>query len=240
MASKFKRVLLKLSGQILAGQEEFGFSKEALEYLTDEIIDAYSLDLEMGIVIGGGNVLRGSQTFADFGTNRVTGDYLGMLATVFNAVLLQDALEQKSIPARLMSALPCPHLAEPYTRRAAQHHLRKKRIVIFAFGTGNPYFTTDTAAVLRALETGCDILLKGTRVRGIFSADPEKTDNALFYDSVTYDFVLEQKLRVMDSTAFALAMDHCLPIYVFNMLKKGNLKSVLSGDHVGSIIAQQS
>lgn len=236
MGSKFKRVLLKLSGQIIAGQDNFGFSKTALDYLVGEIINAYSLKLELGIVIGGGNVLRGSKTFTDFGTNRVSADYLGMLATLFNAVLLQHAIEQRNIPCRLMSSLPFPHLAEPYILSRAKKHLENSRIVIFSCGTGNPYFTTDTAAVLRAVETGCDILLKGTRVKGIFNADPEKVPDAKFFDSVTYDFALENDLKVMDPTAFALAMDHSLPIYVFTILKKGNLKRVLSGDHVGSIV----
>ena len=236
MAPKFRRILLKLSGQIVAGHEGFGFSKTALTYLRDEIIDAYTLDLEIGIVMGGGNVFRGSEAVRDFGTNRVTADYLGMLATLFNSVLLQHAIERSGIACRVMSSLPLPHIAEPYIRRRAEKHLSRKRIVIFACGTGNPYFTTDTAAVLKAVETGCDIILKGTRVKGIFDTDPEKNPEAQFFDSLTYSFVLEKGLKVMDSTAFSLAMDHSLPIFVFNILQKGYLKRVLSGENVGSIV----
>jgi uridylate kinase len=236
MPSKFKRVLLKLSGQIISGQEQFGFSKTAIDYLRDEMIDAHSLDLEMGIVIGGGNVFRGSEAVSDLGTDRGTADYLGMLATLFNAIILQHSIEQSGIPCRVMSSLPFPHLAEPYIMRRAQKHLSKKRIVIFACGTGNPYFTTDTAAVLKAVETNCDIVLKGTRVKGIFDSDPERNPAARFFDTVTFSFALEKGLKVMDATAFSLAMDHSLPIYVFNILQQGYLKRILSGEHVGSIV----
>lgn len=236
MPSKFRRVLLKLSGQIIAGNEGFGFSKDALTYLRDEIIDAFALGPEMGIVIGGGNVFRGSEAVRDFGANRVTADYLGMLATLYNAVLLQHAIEQSTISCRVMSNLPFPQLAEPYLRRRAEKHLAKRRIVIFSCGTGNPYFTTDTAAVLKAVETECDIMLKGTRVEGIFDADPEKEPSAKFFETVTFNFVLEKGLKVMDSTAFSLAMDHGLPIHVFNILKKGNLKRILSGESIGSVV----
>lgn len=238
MPSTCKRILLKLSGQIIAGQEGFGFSHAALSYLRDEIISAYSHDIEFAMVIGGGNVFRGAKAVRDFGTDRVTADYLGMLATLFNAVLLQHAIEQSGISCRVMSSLPLSHLAEPYLRRRAVKHLGKKRIVIFACGTGNPYFTTDTAAVLRAVETECDMILKATRVDGIFDADPEENPDATFFENVSFKFALEHGLKVMDATAFSLAMNHGLPIHVFNILKKGYLKRILAGEHIGSVVSE--
>jgi uridylate kinase len=236
MAQKFKRILLKLSGQIVAGGDGFGFSETPLHHLRDEIIDAHSLGLEIGIVIGGGNIFRGTEAVRRFRIERVAADYLGMLATLFNAVLLHSEIEHAGIACRIMSNIPVSQLAEPYIRRRAQKHLAHKRIVIFSCGTGNPFFTTDTAAVLKAIETECDAILKATRVKGIFDSDPEKNPGARFYDSLTYTFVLEKGLKVMDSTAFSLAMDHSLPLMIFNILKKGNLRKMLTGENVGTIV----
>lgn len=239
MISKYKRILLKLSGQIISGKNKFGFSKTALNHLRDEIIDAYDLNVELGIVIGGGNVFRGKDAVKDFSFNRVIADYMGMLATLFNASLLRNALENAKIPTSLMSAIPFIELAEPFIRRKAIEYLEEGRIVIFACGTGNPFFTTDTAGVLRALEIESEIILKGTNVKGVYDKDPNKFKDAKFFEKLNYQYVIEQRLEVMDTTAFSLAMINKLPIFVFNILKKGVLSRILSGDNVGSIVSDR-
>jgi uridylate kinase len=239
MSSDFQRVLLKLSGEIVSGDKPFGFSKSALNHLRDEILEAQKLDIEIAIVIGGGNVFRGKEAIRNFHIERVDADFLGMLATLYNATLLKNLLVERNISTRVMSAIEISELAEPFTRDRAIHHLEKGRIVIFACGTGNPYFTTDTAAVLRAIEIGSDAILKGTRVKGLYDKDPEKFKNAEFIASTSYRFVMENHLKVMDATAFSLAMDNKIPIYIFNILKKGYLRRILTGENIGSIISNK-
>jgi uridylate kinase len=239
MSSDFHRVLLKLSGEIVSGDKPFGFSKSAVNHLRDEISEAQKLDIEIAIVIGGGNVFRGKEAIGDFHIERVDADFLGMLATLYNATLLKNSLKESDISTRVLSAIEISDLAEPFTRDRAIHHLEKGRIVIFACGTGNPYFTTDTAAVLRAIEIGADAILKGTRVKGLYDKDPEKFKNAKFIASTTYRFVMENQLKVMDATAFSLSMDNKIPIYIFNILKKGYLRRVLTGENIGSIVSDR-
>jgi len=234
--SKFKRILLKLSGEIIAGDKAVGFSKSSLYHLRDEINDAYRMNCEIGIVIGGGNIFRGKEAVSDFGVDRVNADYMGMLATLINALLLQNILESISLPTRVMSAINVSELAEPFIKRRALRHIEKGRIVIFACGTGNPFFTTDTAAVLRAIEIESEAIFKGTKVDGIYDRDPQKYPDARFIKKISYDQVLEQKIEVMDATAFSLAMENNIPIYVFNILKKGNLRKILHGESVGSVV----
>ena len=234
---KYKRVLLKLSGEILAGDKKFGITAEVISKLVDEIVQVHELGLELGIVIGGGNIFRGVQVGAQ-GLDRTTGDYMGMLATVMNALALQDVLEQRGVQTRVMSAIAMREVSEPYIRRRAVRHLEKGRIVIFAGGTGNPYFTTDTAASLRAMEINAEVLLKGTKVDGVYNKDPKKHDDAVCYDNVSFQEVLEKQLKVMDSAAISLCMDNSMPIVVFDINESGNLKSVItkSGD-VGTLVS---
>ncbi|TET76455.1 MAG: UMP kinase [Candidatus Cloacimonadota bacterium] len=239
MASKYKRILLKISGQIIAGEKDFGFSKSALHHLRDEIKDAYNSNVEIGIVIGGGNIFRGKEAVESFSAERVSADYMGMIATLINALLLQNILEEQNIPTRVMSAINVAELAEPFIRRKALRHLEKRRIVIFACGTGNPFFTTDTAAVLRAIETESEAILKGTKVQGIYDKDPEKFKDAKFFRKLTYNHVIEKRLKVMDTTAFSLAMENNLPILVFNILKRGSLCKILSGNNIGTIVSDE-
>lgn len=232
---KYKRVLLKLSGEALMGDKQFGIDNERISEYADQIKQAVDLGVEMAIVIGGGNIFRGVQA-EEGGMDRTHGDYMGMLATMINAMALQAALESKGVFSRLMSAIEMREIAEPYVRRRAVRHLEKGRVVIFGAGTGNPFFTTDSAASLRAIEINADVILKGTRVDGIYSADPEKDQNAIKYDTISFDDVYAKGLNVMDMTAFTLCKENNLPIIVFNMNENGNLKALLEGDEIGTIV----
>lgn len=229
----YSRVLLKLSGEALMGDAQFGISQEVLEYVAQEVLAAYATGVEMGIVLGGGNIFRGVSTSAQK-MDRVQADNMGMLATVINSLALQDALERHGIPTRAMSAVNMPQVAEPFIRRRAVRHLEKKRVVIFAAGTGNPYFSTDTAAALRAQEISAQVLLKATKVSGIYDCDPMTNPQAIKYDTITYDQVLAQRLDVMDATAISLSRDNQLPVLVFDMLKPGNIKKIIMGHIIGS------
>lgn len=228
-----RRVLLKLSGEVLAGESGHGIDSSALSRLADEIVEGVSSGVELAIVIGGGNVIRGTAATAD-GVDRVTADSMGMLATVINALALQDALERRDLSTRVLSAIEMRALSEPYIRRRAVRHLEKGRVVILAAGTGHPYFTTDTAAVLRAVELSADVLLKGTKVDGVFSADPLLDPDAVRYDQLSYPEAIERRLEVMDLTAFTMGMDHRLPLVVFNVTVPGNLVQALRGKAVGT------
>lgn len=230
-----KRVLLKLSGESLMGDKQFGINPAVVEQYSKDIKEALAENVEIAIVIGGGNIFRGLQAH-DSGIDRVSGDYMGMLATVINGVALQNGLENQGIFTRLVSAIEMKEIAEPYIRRRATRHLEKGRVVIFVAGTGSPYFTTDSAAALRASEIDADVVLKGTRVDGIYTADPEKDINAVKYDELTFDEVLQQKLNIMDTTAFTLCQENNIPIHVFNMDIKGNLKKLLKGEKIGTIV----
>lgn len=233
---KYKRVLLKLSGESLSGENKFGIDSEILDYLSNEILEVYKLGVEIGIVIGGGNIYRGLSAKAQ-GIDDVTGDYMGMLSTIINALALQNSLEKTGIYTRLLSAIDINKVAEPFIRRRAVRHIEKKRIVIFGAGTGNPYFTTDTAATLRALEINADVILKGTRVNGVYNKDPEQSPSAKMYKSISYDMVLHEQLKVMDLTAFTLCKQKKLPIIVFNMNVKGNFKKVVLGKKIGTLVS---
>lgn len=225
----YKRVLLKLSGEALLGAQGHGIDGDILTQYANEVKAAQESDCELSIVIGGGNIFRGVEGATE-GMDRVQGDYMGMLATMINSMALQDALERKGVQTRLMSAIRMEEIAEPYIRRRAIRHLEKGRVIIFGAGTGNPYFTTDTAASLRAIEINADIILKGTRVDGIFDSDPEKDDSAQKFDTITGDEVLDRQLNVMDLTAFTLCRENKTPIIVFNMNKPGNLEKAIAGD----------
>jgi uridylate kinase len=229
----FGRVLLKLSGERLAGEKGFGIAPGVIRGVADEIREVHGLGVELGIVIGGGNVIRGI-TAAGEGMDRTSADYMGMLASVINAMALQDALEKIGLATRVLSALTIQEVAEPYIRRRAMRHLEKGRVVIFAGGTGNPYFSTDSAAVLRAAEIHAEVVLKATRVDGVFSADPLQDPRATRYERLSYDEVLQRNLRVMDQTAIALARDNELPIVVFDMTRAGNLLRIVRGENVGT------
>jgi len=229
----YKRILLKLSGESLAGTEKYGIHLATLQRFALEIKSVVDLKVEMGIVVGGGNIFRGISEAARE-MDRVSADYMGMLATVINAMALQNALENIGVFTRVQTAIPMNQIAEPFIRRKAHRHLEKGRVVIFAAGTGNPYFTTDTAAVLRAVEIEADVILKGTRVDGVYTADPEKDPNAIKFDELSYMKVVKDGLRVMDSTAITLSMDNKLPIIVFNMEEKDNLKRVVLGEPIGT------
>jgi uridylate kinase len=233
---KYKRILLKLSGESLMGQKNFGIDNNRLSDYAEQIKEIIELGIEVAIVIGGGNIFRGVQA-EEGGMDRTHGDYMGMLATMINAMALQAALEAKGVDSRLQSAIEMREIAEPYVRRRAVRHLEKGRVVIFGAGTGNPFFTTDSAASLRAIEVNADVILKGTRVDGIYTADPEKDPNAVKYDTISFDEVYAQGLNVMDLTAFTLCKENHLPIIVFNMDEKGNLKRLLQGEAVGTIVA---
>tara|TARA_Y100001934_G_C12238063_1_gene718877 strand:- start:24 stop:737 length:714 start_codon:yes stop_codon:yes gene_type:complete len=232
---KINRILLKMSGEILAGDHKFGIDPEITKNLAQQVILALKQNIQIGIVIGGGNIFRGISV-ADKGLDRVSGDYLGMMATIMNSVALQSALENLGCNTRVMSALSITQLAEPYIRRRAIRHLEKNRVVIFAGGTGNPYFTTDTAAVLRAIEIDADIVLKGTKVDGVYSDDPEKNTNAKLYDKLNFKEVINNELRVMDLTAITLCKENKLPISVFNIQNSKNLVNLLKGKKIGTII----
>ena len=234
--TNFKRILLKLSGEMLGGEEKNGLSTAALELIAGEIADLHSNGFEVGVVIGGGNIFRGSLA-DEFGMERSAADYMGMLATCINGLALQAVLENKyKINTRVLTAVHMPELAEPYIRRKAIKHLERKRVVVFAGGTGNPYFTTDTAASLRALEVDCDIILKATKVDGIYTQDPEKSKDAKKYSSLTYLEVIAQQLKVMDATAITMCMESSLPIKVFKLDKKGSVLRALLGDTIGTMV----
>jgi len=235
MLPKYKRILLKLSGESLMGEKSFGFDTSVLSQYAQDIKLITELGVQVAIVIGGGNIYRGMNE-AETGIERAHGDYMGMLATVINGMALQAALEKVGIYTRLQSAIKMEQIAEPYIRRRAIRHLEKSRVVIFGAGTGNPYFTTDTAGSLRAIEIKADVIMKGTRVDGIYSADPEKDPSATKYNVMTYDECISKKLNVMDMTAFTLCMENDLPIVVFDMNKKGNLRRVVTGEKVGTLV----
>ena len=231
----YKRILLKLSGEALAGQQGYGIDPDIIRGIAREIREVVALGLEIAIVIGGGNIFRGVAA-SSMGMDRASADYMGMLATVMNSLALQDALEKAGVTARVQSAIEMQEIAEPYIRRRAVRHLEKGRVVIFGAGTGNPFFTTDTAASLRAVEIGAEIILKATKVDGVYNADPKKDKNAVKYDQLTYLDVLKQGLEVMDSTATSLCMDNNLPIIVFDLTSTGNIKRVVCGEKIGTIV----
>ncbi|MCK6600952.1 MAG: UMP kinase [Bacteroidetes bacterium] len=236
---KYKRVLLKLSGESLMGNQSFGIDPAVLEHFADEVRAVKEMGVEIAVVIGGGNIFRGMSAAAK-GMDRVQADYMGMLATVINSMALQDALERKGVFTRLMTAIKMEQIAEPFIRRRAVRHLEKGRVVIFGAGTGNPYFTTDTAAVLRAVEIEADAIFKGTRVDGIYDSDPERNPNAVKFPEISYIDVIQKNLRVMDLTAITLCQDNSLPIVVFNMNEPGNLKRILHGENIGSVVTLQN
>jgi len=235
MATKYKRILLKLSGEALMGEQDFGIDPKVLERVGGEIKQLIDNKIQVALVIGGGNIFRG-MSLAELGMNRTTGDHMGMLATVMNALALQDAIEHQGVRVRVMSALAIHQVCEDYIRRRAVRHLEKGRVVIFAAGTGNPFFTTDTAASLRGTEIDADIVLKGTKVDGIYTADPVKDSSATLYEKLGYDQVIEQKLAVMDTTAMVLCRDNKIPIRVFNMNKPGLMLKIASGEPIGTLV----
>ncbi|MDC0643852.1 UMP kinase [Flavobacteriaceae bacterium] len=230
---KYNRILLKLSGEALMGSKSYGIDPKRIKEYAEEIKLLHSKGVEIAIVIGGGNIFRGMAGSND-GVDRVQADYMGMLATVMNGLALQSALENVDVPTRLQTALKIEAIAEPYIKRKAMRHLEKKRIVIFSAGTGNPFFTTDSAAVLRAIEIDADVILKGTRVDGIYTEDPEKNKEAIKFDTLSFEEVLKRGLKVMDTTAFTLSQENKLPIIVFDMNTKGNLSKVVNGENIGT------
>lgn len=232
--SAYKRILLKLSGEILAGDQGFGINPQIIHEMARGIAGAHELGVEIGIVIGGGNIIRGVAASAQ-GMDRASSDYMGMLGTCINALALQDSLEKLNVFTRVQSAIEMAEIAEPYIRRKAIRHLEKKRVVIFAAGTGNPYFTTDTAAALRAMEIDADIIMKATKVDGIYDKDPNKHADAVKFDELTYIEVLNKRLNVMDSTAISLCMDNSLPILTFNLRDPGNIVRAVRGEKIGTI-----
>jgi uridylate kinase len=232
---KYKRVLLKLSGESLMGDKGFGIDHKVLEFFATEVKKVHDIGVQVGIVIGGGNIYRGLSA-GDQGIDRVTGDQMGMLATVINSLALQNAIEHKGINTRLLSALHMEQIAEPYIRRRALRHLEKGRVIIFGAGTGHPYFSTDTAASLRAVEIGADVIIKGTRVDGVYDSDPEKNKDAFKFGNISYLDVLKKNLRVMDLTAVSLCQENNLPLVVFNMNYPDNLLKLVRGDNVGTIV----
>ena len=232
---QYKRILLKLSGEALMGHGEYGIDSKVLSIYAAEIHAIVQEGIELAIVIGGGNIYRGIQS-EGAGFDRIQGDHMGMLATIINGMALQSALESLDIETRLLTAIRMEQVAEPYIRRKAMRHLQKGRVVIFGGGTGNPYFTTDTAAALRAIEIEADVILKGTRVDGVYNTDPEKDANAIKYDTITFDEVFQKKLSIMDLTAFTLCQENNLPIKVFNMNIEGNLAKICKGENVGTLV----
>jgi uridylate kinase len=235
---RFNRILLKLSGEVLMGEGQFGIDPETTGRMAQEIADAKAAGHDLCIVVGGGNIFRGLAGAAK-GFDRASADYMGMLATVMNALAMQNALENIGVDTRVLSAIPMASISEPYIRRRAVRHMEKGRVVIFAAGTGNPYFTTDTAAALRAAEMGCDALFKGTSVDGVYDADPKKNKDAKRYESVTFNRVLGDDLKVMDASAIALCRDNKIPIVVFNIREQGNLARVLGGEGVATIVQNE-
>lgn len=235
MSVKYQRILLKLSGEALMGEQNFGIDPQILTYVAGEIKSLIAQGIQVGLVIGGGNIFRG-EGLAASGMDRVAGDHMGMLATVINSLALQDALEKNDIPARVMSALPIHQVCEDYIRRRAIRHLEKGRAVIFAAGTGNPFFTTDSAASLRGIEIEADVVIKATKVDGVYTDDPVKNPAATLYHTLSFDEVLDKRLNVMDATAIVLCRDHRMPIRVYNMTKKGALEKVIRGDQEGTLV----
>ncbi|AGM22737.1 UMP kinase [Fusobacterium nucleatum] len=231
----YKKILLKLSGEALMGDQEFGISSDVIASYAKQIKEIVDLGVEVSIVIGGGNIFRGLSGAAQ-GVDRVTGDHMGMLATVINSLALQNSIEKLGVPTRVQTAIEMPKVAEPFIKRRAQRHLEKGRVVIFGAGTGNPYFTTDTAAALRAIEMETDVVIKATKVDGIYDKDPVKYPDAKKYETVTYNEVLAKDLKVMDATAISLCRENKLPIIVFNSLIEGNLKKVVMGEHIGTTV----
>lgn len=231
---KFKRVLLKLSGESLMGEQQFGIDPQMLKYYAQQIKGLVDEGVELAVVIGGGNIFRGLGS--DSGIERVQGDYMGMLATCINAMALQSALEGLGVYTRMISAIEMRQIAEPYIRRRAIRHLEKKRVLIFSAGTGNPYFTTDSAAALRASEINADVILKGTRVNGIYDSDPEKNPKAVKYDQLSFEEVIRMDLKVMDMTAFTICRENDIPIIVFNINEDENLKKIISGEKIGTVV----
>jgi uridylate kinase len=232
---KYKRILLKLSGESLMGNKQFGIDNKRLAQYAEQIKEIVDMGIQVGIVIGGGNIFRGIQA-EEGGMDRVHGDYMGMLATMINSMALQSALEKAGVETRLQSAIKMEQICEPFIRRKAVRHLEKSRVVIFGAGTGNPYFTTDTAATLRAIEIEADVVLKGTRVDGIYTADPEKDKSAIKYNTISFEEVYSKGLEVMDMTAFTLCKENNLPIIVFDMNKPNNLKNLMQGEEVGTLV----
>lgn len=239
MPLKYRRILLKISGEMLAGDLEYGIQPSVLQSLAREIADVMTMGVEVAIVIGGGNIFRGLAASAD-GMERASADYMGMLATMLNALALQNALEKCDVPTRVLSAIEMRQLAESYIRRRAIRHLEKRRVVIFAAGTGNPYFTTDTAAALRAMEIGADVIMKGTKVDGIYDADPATTPTATRFTELPFLSVLNKNLKVMDATAITLCMDNDLPIIVFNLTSPGNVRKIVEGEPIGTIVSSHA
>ena len=235
MSAKYQRILLKLSGEALMGEQNFGIDPQVLTYVSGEVKGLIEQGIQVGLVIGGGNIFRGVGLAAS-GMDRVAGDHMGMLATVINSLALQDALEKNDVSARVMSALPIHQVCEDYIRRRAIRHLEKGRVVIFAAGTGNPFFTTDSAASLRGIEIEADVVIKATKVDGVYTDDPVKNPSAELYNKLSFDEVLDKKLNVMDATAIVLCRDHKMPIRVYNMTKKGALEKVIQGEQEGTLV----
>jgi len=235
----YRRILLKISGEMLAGNQSYGIHADVLTTLAEEIRDVVHMDVEVALVIGGGNIFRGMAA-TDSGMERASADYMGMLATMLNALALQNVLEQTGISTRVLSAIETRQLVESYIRRRAIRHLEKKRVVIFAAGTGNPYFTTDTAAALRAMEIKADVILKGTKVNGIYDSDPVSNPSATMYETLSFLSVLNKSLKVMDATAMTLCMDNGLPLIVFNLTEPGNLKRVVLGEKMGTLVTHDA
>jgi uridylate kinase len=232
----YKRVVLKLSGESLQGGQSHGIDIHVLNSLAHQIKRVKNIGVEIALVVGGGNIFRGQSGSGSFGMERAIGDYMGMLATVINGLALQDTLEKINVPTRVMTAIEMHQIAEPYIRRKAVRHLELGRVVIFVAGTGNPYFTTDTAAALRAMEIGADVILKATKVDGVYSADPAKVKNAKKFDRLKYIEILKRRLKIMDATAISLCMDNHLPIIVFNLKKEGNIERIIAGEKLGTIV----
>jgi uridylate kinase len=236
MKSKYNRILLKLSGEAFLGQQPHGIDTSVCAHLAKQIKEVAGLGVEIALVLGGGNIFRGAIRSKEFEMERTVADFMGMLATVINGLAFQNALEHQGIATRVMTAIEMHRVAEPYIRRRAMRHLEKKRVVIFVAGTGNPYFTTDTAAALRSVEINADILLKGTKVDGVYSSDPFKNKDAVFFKRLNYKEVINKDLKIMDSTAISLCMENKLPIIVFNFMKEGNLKNIVLGKELGTVI----
>ena len=238
MKPKYKRILFKLSGEALLGKQSHGIDTAVCALLAGEIKEVVSLGVGTSLVVGGGNIFRGAPRSKEFEMERTVADYMGMLATVLNGLALQNALENEGVPARVMTEIHMDQIAEPYIRRRAIRHLEKKRVVIFVGGTGNPYFTTDTAAALKAAEIDAEIVLKGTKVDGVYSADPVKDKSAKFYKDLSYMEVIKNNLKVMDLTAITMCMENNIPINVFNFLERGNLKKIVTGNRIGTLITK--
>lgn len=233
---KYKRIILKVTGEVFAGTQKFGIDGKTVKAFAEEIKEVKEMGCELALVIGGGNIFRGAVA-SEIGMDRASADTMGMLATVINSLALQDALEKLGVSTRVLSALEMRQVAEPYIRRRATRHLEKGRVVIFAGGTGNPYFTTDTTASLRAMEIGAEVILKATKVEGVYDADPFRHEGAQKFEELTYIEVLNRGLKVMDSTAISLCMDNQLPIIVFNIMEKGNIKRVVAGEPIGTLVS---